>query len=545
MEQAGAALAAGDWEVARSCFEALVAEGETPHALFGLGSALFWLGETDAALGAQQRAYAGFRRDGDLASAALAALHLCLIYGGSLGNVAAAAGWTARLADLVERQGVAVMAGWLALCRAVHASESADFGAAESDAREALRIARGSGDPDLELCALSELGATMTLSGQIAMGAELLDEAMAGALAGEGRMLETVVYAGCRSITACSRSLQVERAVQWVHASDEFINRFGNLHLYTTCRTQYGSLLFGQGRWDEAEAELREALRIGRTSEPLLYGEALAKLAELRVAQGRLEEAEELLTDVEEHPAAAYPRAEIYLRRGRGETALELLRRRLEQVGSGGLDAAPLEELASQAEIAVRDVQAAAERARGLRQIGERTGCAVLLARGARGLGRTNLAVRELDTAADELARALDGFSRLGLPLEAARTHLLLAHALREDRPETAVAEAQAALATFDGLGAAADCDEAAAFVRELGGSAVRRRPRHAPDLTAREREVLALLPEGLSNAEIAGRLFLSRKTVEHHVRSLLAKLGLTNRTEAAAFAVRQRSGER
>ena len=68
---------------------------------------------------------------------------------------------------------------------------------------------------------------------------------------------------------------------------------------------------------------------------------------------------------------------------------------------------------------------------------------------------------------------------------------------------------------------------------REAGG------PSPEVDLTERERAVLALLAEGHDNAAIAGRLFISPSTVKNHISNVLAKLGVENRVQAAAYAVR------
>ncbi|HEY5881585.1 MAG TPA: LuxR C-terminal-related transcriptional regulator, partial [Nakamurella sp.] len=108
--------------------------------------------------------------------------------------------------------------------------------------------------------------------------------------------------------------------------------------------------------------------------------------------------------------------------------------------------------------------------------------------------------------------------------------------------PRLAVAEAQSALTAFDDLGATALADSAAALLRSLG-AAGRRRPRTDDALTKREREVMRLVATGMSNPEIARRLFISPKTVAHHVSGGLAKLGLRNRVEVAAYWSRTSDG--
>lgn len=139
--------------------------------------------------------------------------------------------------------------------------------------------------------------------------------------------------------------------------------------------------------------------------------------------------------------------------------------------------------------------------------------------------------------AADVLRTAIRLFAAARLPLEQARAQAALAQAVAASDPGVALAEARHAADAFARLGTSSEYDRVSSLLRSLGGRAS---PLPHTDglLTSRERDVLNLVAEGLSNPQIAERLFLSRRTVAHHVSNILAKLGVHNRAEAAAWLV-------
>ncbi|HKQ00622.1 MAG TPA: helix-turn-helix transcriptional regulator, partial [Actinomycetes bacterium] len=251
-----AALEAGRWEEARVAFAAALAEEETPEALDGMGVALWWLGETRASIDHTERAYAEFRRAGDSVPAAVAAMSLCVTWASNFDNHAAAGGWLARAERLLGDLDPNPLQGWLWL---LHGYLEPDTGRARELQQRVLELARATGDPDLELCALGDLGLTLVTQGRAAEGLALIDEAMAGTLGGEHRRLLTVVVASCDMLVACDLAGDLRRAAQWCQVADQFIARYGCPFLYARCRTLYGGVLMAKGRWAEAEAELQAA----------------------------------------------------------------------------------------------------------------------------------------------------------------------------------------------------------------------------------------------------------------------------------------------
>ncbi len=528
------ALAAGDWGEAARAFAAALETGSSAAALDGLGDARFWLGHHYEGFELREQAYAAYLRDGERERAVDVALWLCRIDAANFGNDAAAAGWLARARRLVDEHGLTSRLAQVLLHEAFATPDPSE---SEALVRKVYELGQEAGDVDLQLCALSQLGAALVEQGRVAEGIGYLDEAMAGSLGGEGHHRDTVAFTSCTTMISCTTCAEFERAVQWIRATDRYAQRYGSPFLYVRCRTLYAAILVALGDWVQAEEELTAALEASPDAMPTLHHQALATLAGLRLDQGRLEEAERLVVGLEDQPAAVGAIARIHLRRGRAVTAETALRRCLSEVGGETLSSLPLWELLGEAELAQDRPDAALEVAQRLADLAGTQGCAIAEACAARLEGRARDAT---DGARAQLETALAAFTRLGMPLEVARTRLLLAESLREAASQVAVDEARVSLIAFESLGAAHDADRAAALLRDLGVSASRAGPKGLQPLTQREDEVLGLLGEGLTNADIADRLYISPRTAEQHVARVLAKLGLNNRTEAAAEAVRQ-----
>ncbi len=536
-----AALRSGDVAGGRLLLEHAVAASPSGEALEALGEALYYGCEYVAAAERYERAYAAYRQARNIPAAGRAARMLAWITGNVLGEWAVRSGWLARARTLLDQAGKdRPEQGWVLI---ISAFTEGDPAVRERLLHEAIAIGRRYGDADVEFMALAYLGGVFMVTDRIEEGLVLCDEALAALCAGELTEVVAVDEIFCALFWACELVTDVPRADQWMRAAAERGRRSNVVAAF--CRAHYGAVLTAAGRWTEAETELIEAARHFDRGMSGRRDAALVRLADLRVRQGRIDEAAELLAGLEGHPDAVRPLAVIYL--SQGDTALA---RDLLELRTGGLDQAvpevgeytmvgPLLAVLVDVHLATGDVDAADAAARRLDALAEAQHGTYLKAAAALAKGRVSLAAGT-DRAGPCLREAVNGFGRAQLPLERAVARLDLARALADRSPQSAVAEAKAALDDFDRLDATRYGDETVALLRSLGVR-LRTGRRGAEALTKRESEVLLLLGEGLSNPEIGDRLYITRKTVEHHVGRVLAKLDLRNRAEAAAYATRQK----
>jgi LuxR family maltose regulon positive regulatory protein len=534
-----ARLADGEWAAARASFAEALAREQTPEAFEGLSWAAWWLDDAAAVFDARERAYGLYRGRKERASAARMATWLAADEVDFRGAVAVAGGWLRRAERLLDSVEPGPEHGWLAFHEGFIAHISGDTAKAVELGARAAEAGRQFDVADLEMLGLALEGAELVATAQVADGMRRLDEATAIAMAGEATIPISGAWACCFLVIACTSVLDYERAFEWCDRIAEFAGRYGSRYMLAFCRAEYGAIHLWRGEWRDAEELLEAAVEDFSSSRPAMVGGPLVALAELRLRQARAEEAARLLDQAGAFPPAQLCRARLALDRGEARRAAELVERLLRQAPAARkLDRAPALELLVRARVARGELEGAAAALESLWKTERLVGTEALRA-------STELAEGLVEAAggAHERARmlfedAVDRFQRSGAPFEVARARIELATSLAAlGRTELAEREATAALDRLRELGAEAEAERA----RRLLEASIRGGddgPR-LPSVTRREGEVLALLADGLTNAQIAERLVVSEHTVHRHVTNILRKLGLPSRTAAAAWAVR------
>jgi DNA-binding CsgD family transcriptional regulator len=524
-DAAGEALARGDWSAARRLFEESLAAGETPEALEGLGTAAFFAGDGELAIATRERAYAMYREAGRPVDAARVAIGVAWDQRTVRGEPAVAAGWLARARRLLEDCGPTPERGWLALREASFALPG-DVALARARCAEAQALGRELGDIDLEMTAVALDGLARVGQGEIAAGMAQLDEATAAATAGDMRDPMAIGFSCCYLIFACERVRDFDRAGQWCERVAEMAGGWNIRSLQSVCRAHYGSVLMLRGDWSGAQTELTEAATV-LASRPMEVQDAFARLAELRRRQGRGDEATALVDRAEHHPIAIVCRGWLALERGNAAAAVDAATRYLRLLGTANVERAPGLELLAEAHAAAGRAADATAAAEELRAIADAAGTDPLHGAARFAAGCAEGAARRFDAAREAFEDAVILLGRSRLPFETARARVALSRALRSlGRGDAARSELDRALAAF----------------AELGAAGEERRARHGcrSALTRREREVLRLVAQGKTNADIAAALVLSEHTVHRHVANILTKLAVPSRAAAVAEATSQ-----
>jgi DNA-binding CsgD family transcriptional regulator len=525
--RARAAYAESFWLAAHDAFaQADEAESLAPEDLELLTMSLLMLARDDEAVATLERAHHLYTERGETLRAARSAtwIGMNLAYRGLIGP---ATGWLGRAQRLLETWPEQTAEHGLLMIPLVFQHEAAgDFVQAAAVAREAAAIGERFGDRDLFAMALHAEGHMLVKAGRVREGLALLDESMVVVTTQELRpFVVGIVY--CGVILACSDAFEVARARQWTQALTEWKEQQPELVAFTgRCLVHRAEILQLGGSWADALEEARRARRRFVETKNPAVGVAHYRQAELLRLRGEFGAAEDAYREASRFGWEPQPGlAQLRLAQGKIDAALAAIRRATTEV-TEPLKRAAL--LPAQAEIALAagEVEEARAACLELRDLAKQYESAMLDAIVAHAEGAVALVEGDAPSALARLRHAQRIWLELDAPYEVARTRELIARAcaaLGDD--EAGMLELEAAQELFDRLGAAPDL----ARLSTRSGTSY--------GLSERELEVLRLVASGKSNREVASRLVISEHTVARHLQNIYAKVSVSSRAAATAFA--------
>ena len=520
-DRARRAYAAHDWRAAADAFGAVAPDRLTADDLAEYADAVWWLGRIEDSLRLNVAACDAFVSDSRPAEAAGIAFRLGVFHM-ARGDQPQGMGWLSRSKRLLEGVPECRVHGLLLSLTGMDANLMAGQPAVALEvARQIRDLGLRLNEPALVAVGVNGEGRALTMSGKVADGLALLDEAMVMVM--EGRLdpfMTGVLY--CHTIAACHEVGDVRRMTRWTDLAEEWLTTVPAEAVFgAMCAVHRAQLQLMRGEWDRAES-VAQGLAASLDANRVDYAaHAWYVVGEVRRLRGQAGAAEAYR---EAHARGFDPqpgRALLQLADGDAQGAFASVRSAVAAAGPDPLRRAPLCAAMVEIAIAAAHLPDAVAAASELAQTASTYATSGLEAIAATARGTVLQAEGNVEEALPVLRDACRCWYELGSDYEAAGACVRLAEAYR---------------ALGDAASAHAELARAEAVYERLGA---RRSKRELPDgLSPREYEVLTLVADGRSNREIGAALFISDRTVARHLTNIYNKIGVTSRTQAARYAI-------
>jgi tetratricopeptide (TPR) repeat protein len=298
-------------------------------------------------------------------------------------------------------------------------------------------------------------------NGDTQTGIDLVDEAMAGAVAGEVTPM-TLGDLLCNTMQLCESLGDFKRAREWNEAASVWCEPDTTSLWPSVCRVHSAKTMRNQGRWDEAERAARSACEaLQKCGHSTGAGAAFRELGDLELRRGNFAAAEAAYQKAHELGVDPVPGLPLLrLAQGNPEAAARMLDRALNECPDNPLHRAELLVARLQLDLAGERLSEAASASDELMATAARFGCAMYRAHALKGRGAISLACGDFAGAAMVLRESWAIFHESGFPYEAAQTRVLRGEAYqRSGNTDDALMQFEAARKTFGELGAGPDLE--------------------------------------------------------------------------------------
>ncbi len=454
------------------------------------------------------------------------------------GERARSNGWMARGERLLGSEHLPDCAekGFVFLPAALQALSRGDATNAEKLFEQIATIGDRFRDTDLTVVGRLGQGQALIQQGGVDRGLRLLDETMIIIETGKVfPVLNGIVY--CAAIDACRKVWDLRRAREWTAALTRWCDAQPDIVPFRgQCLLRRAEVTQMHGEWLEALRKASDACeRLKQPTAESLAAEAHYRRAEIFRLRGEFENAESSYSEAAKRGRIPQPGlALLRLTQGQLDAAETSIRNALRETKAPNLRAGLLA-VATRIMIAVGQKAEASRTSDELTILANNLNSPYLIATAEYCRGAVFVAEGRFDTAIEQLQKAMSAWNALHLPYESALTRELKGLAYRQlDDKDNSGSEFNAARWIYERLEAHPDLERIDQFLDSATNQ-------DRFGLSLRELQVLRLLASGKTNKSIASELFISGRTVDRHVSNIFVKLGVSTRSAATAFAIKNK----